>query len=298
MNQTIPMSSLPLSKQAPIALSNNQAQSKTTEQLQAQTESTVQDQTNSTSQTLNKEIGDDAFLQDVFTPIKPSADTIVDEQTGEEHIDTKEMPGASAPEVEIVPTKRTLDDTSMLMDVREMAQAIGLSWYSDGFDAIAEKHKQYKYSEAQKSMLVEAWAPVIQKSGIKVSPALKILMVEGMCSGPLLALAHQNRTYRQELEEAKAKIAKMEMERNNESAAASATSTVSSNRMDNKNAWTITQDGYFQFGEKGRSSDYLSKDKLKDRPNLKTDYDQLVKWNGKELVHQVFNIPINDNGTT
>lgn len=294
------MSNLPLSKQAPIQISNNQAQSQMKDRELTQTESTVQDQTNSTSQTLNKEMGDDAFLQDVVTPIKPSADTIVDEQTGEEHIDTKEAPGASAPEAEIVPTKRTMDDTSMLMDVREMAQAIGLSWYSDGFDAIAEKHKQYKYSEAQKSMLVEAWAPVIQKSGIKVSPALKILMVEGMCSGPLLALAHQNRTYRQELEEAIAKIAKMEMEmkQSAESAEKVSPSSVSSNRMDNKNAWTITQDGYFQFGEKGRSSDYLSKDKLKDRPNLKTDYDQLVKWNGKDLVHQVFNIPINDNGTT
>lgn len=249
----------------------------------------------------NKQIAEDVFLQDVVTPIKPSADTVIDEQTGEEFIEEKVIPGASEPEVEIVPTKRTLDDTSMLMDVREMAQAVGFAWYSDGFDAIPEKHKQYKYSEAQKAMLVDAWAPIIQKSGIKVSPAFKILMVEGMCSGPLFALAHQNRTYRQELEAAKAKIAKMEMEKNSETAERVSTATYSpkiDERKDNKNAWKIDAKGLFVFEPDGKSTSYLSEDKRKVRPYLATDYDQLVKYNGKELVHQVFNIPINDNGTS
>lgn len=228
-------------------------------------------------------------MQEAATEIKPSADTIITE-TGEELLPAPET--HSAPDADLLPpTKRTLDDTALMMDVREMAQAAGLAWLSDGFSAIAEKHKLYLYTPDQKSMLVEAWAPTIQKSGIKVSPALKIMMAEAICSGPIVALAYQNRTYRLQVEELQAEIARRDkkLQQDLPLNLYNAVSKASS-RQDNKNAWTLDANGLFKYDPDGKSTSYLAVEKRKQRPRIPDDYEQLCKYNGKEKVHEILKL--------
>ena len=242
--------------------------------------------THPTAPTLNNNAAD-AFKADLNIISKPSAETTINEHGEEE---TKIVVPEVQPGVDVPVSKQSMDDTAFFMEARELAQAAGLAWMSDGFYKIPEKHKQYMYSPDQKAMLVDAWAPVIQKAGIKASPVMKILIAEGMCSGPIVGLAIQNRQYRMENEELKAKVAKMERQNQTQSQVQQSRSE----RKDNKNAWTIDQNGFFTYAPDGKSTNYLSIDKRNKKPKP-GDYDQLVKWNGKDLVHEILNIP-NDNG--
>lgn len=235
----------------------------------------------------------DPVMNEMQEDMTPSPDTIINDD-GTEEVPIRQDK-EEAPEENIKVSKRALDDTSLLMDLRDSVQALGLAWYSDGFNEIEINQKKYRYTPEQKDMLIEAWSPVIQSNNIKVSPFFRIAVVEAMCSGPLLALAHQNRKYRLELEEAKAKLAAMLRDKDRQEPIPNDIKTTikeskKEERRDNKNAWKIDENGYFIYGPDGASTSYIQESNRKEKAKLQDNYDKLVEVNGKAKVHRAFGL--------
>lgn len=220
---------------------------------------------------------------------KPSADTVIDEETGVmEQPEALEGGAASQP----LTAPQSLDETATLMDMRETAQAMGIAWYADGDIRAFE---QYKYEPWQKKLLIEAWAPLVAQAGLKIGVGPKILYAEAMSSGPLIAMMIKNRKHRKELEAAReliasqnARIAALEGRQSDEPSAGPS-GQAAQQRPDTKKGWQIKDDGTFYFDSSGV---YAKKTGPQERPSLNPEsYRLLVKHNGKEKVDRIFKIP-------
>jgi hypothetical protein len=221
----------------------------------------------------------DPFIDDLIEPAKPSADSVIQDDG------TIEVPPPPKV-VEELEDKTAATNTAMFMDIREMVQGGLISLFADG--SITE-WERYKYDEAQKKQLIKAWEPLIKKSGIRVSPWMNVLITEGMCSAPLVALAVQNRKMRQENERLRKEII---AERRKNNVTTEMKVPQGSARFNNKNAWKIDENGYFIYKADGKSTNYMPQPKRKERPRLPHDYDMLIKYNDKDFVHKVFMLPL------
>jgi hypothetical protein len=225
-----------------------------------------------------KELKGDPFIEDLIKPAKPSADSVI-------HDDGSiELPVPEKITVELE-DKTAATNTALFMDIREMVQGGLIAMYADGSIGDWER---YKYDDNQKKQLIKAWTPLIQKSGIKVSPWANVLITESMCSAPLVALAFQNRKMRQENDKLRKELIQLRIKNNDDPGEI----PKGSPRFNNKNAWRIDEKGYFMFKSDGKSTNYLTQSKRKERPKMPFDYDMLVKYNDKEFVHKVFELTI------
>ena len=238
--------------------------------------------TTPTSQAENNEPAPkDAFFQDIAHDIQPSQDTIINEQ-GEEEINLPPTPEETFFEERT--DKEASSSASDFIELREMVQAAGIAFIADGSITNADK---YLYDEAQRKKLIQAWSPIIQKSGIKISPWFKVLAAEATCTGPIVALAFENRKYRKEADRMRREIEELKAQQGNISFSKNEVGAPSIRR-DNKNAWRIDANGFFEFDAEG-----VQRIKIADRkkkPKLPSDYEQLIKHNGKDFVHQVLKI--------
>jgi hypothetical protein len=191
---------------------------------------------------------------------------------------------------EIMSIDESKKHTATLIDMRETIQSMGLALLSDGNVA---DYKQFNYAPWAKSLLVDAWHPIIQQYNLKVNPYVHILYAEGITAGPLIALALKNRKLRLKQEEQaeiirrqNQKIAKLEEAAN--AAEMQAETSVKSLRPDTKNQWKIDEKGFFENDRRGT---YIKKPERKERAELTTEsYPLLCKHNGKAFVDKVFNV--------
>lgn len=172
-------------------------------------------------------------------------------------------------------------NTEILMDARDTIQSFGISYFSDG----DLKHANlYSYQDWQKQRLIKAWTPIIQKLNINVTPWLDVIVAEAVCTAPLLGLAAQNRKLRLENEKQAQKIAALQKQ--NEEYSSIRNKDV---RTDNRNAWSVDENGFFKYNAKGnayiKGADRFEKAELNER-----NYELLVKHNGKELIDKIFKI--------
>lgn len=169
-------------------------------------------------------------------------------------------------------------NTEILMEIRDTVQSHGISFFSEGDLSHAQ---EYAYTDWQKARLIKAWTPIVQKLNLKVSPWLDVLVAEAICTAPMVALAAKNRELRLKNEEMAAKIRRMEKQ---ESQAPRQKDV----RTDGKNAWSVDENGYFMYTAKGV---YIKKQDRREKPELtETNYEMLVKHNGKEHIDKVFKI--------
>lgn len=89
--------------------------------------------------------------------------------------------------------------TVTLMNMRQTLQSYGISWYADG-NLRTDSANKYNYTPADFNKLVDAWMPVVQTANLRVPPLFNILIVETVCSGPLVSLMYQNRKVRKQNE--------------------------------------------------------------------------------------------------
>lgn len=218
----------------------------------------------------------DQFDNEFFQPKKMSVDSTVVENT---IVATPQAPTPSQP-IGLTPDQAARN-TEILMDARDTIQSFGISYFSDG----DLKHSNlYAYQDWQKQRLIKAWTPIVQKLNINVTPWLDVIIAESICTAPLVGLAAQNRKLRLENEKQAKRIAELQ---------AKETEHLGSRnrdvRTDNKNAWSIDENGFFKYNAKGNQ--YLKKDDRHEKVQLTdANYTMLVKHNGEELVNKVFKI--------
>lgn len=214
---------------------------------------------------------------------KLSADTVVEQQPdGTVQITVPETTTtATAPAMS---ESEALKHTRTLMDMRETLQGMGIAWFADG--SVKDYHR-YDYDSTGKNLLIEAWAPIIQQSGIRVNPFIKVVWAETVATGPLIALMVQNRKYRMDLEELQQRSARLQRENN--ALRNQAQAKQPEGRPDIKKYWTVDEAGFFDYGLDGK---YLLKNIRKERPDFSdpVTVDLLRKYNGAEKVKEVFNV--------
>ncbi len=177
--------------------------------------------------------------------------------------------------------KEAWDNTETLFNLRETVQSYGLSYYVDGNFKYAN---QYDYDPEEKQRLIRAWSRVIGHYHIKVSPWVDVLMTEAVCTGPLVALAYNNRTQRIELDRQREEIQRLRSE-NERLQSRSAEPEL---RKDTKTQWKVDENGRFEYTV---ANTYIPKGSRHDKPELTPEsYDLLVKHNGKEHIDKVFSI--------
>lgn len=209
-----------------------------------------------------------------------SADIVIDEDTGTPEIIDNLSPAGKGREP--LSESDAMKQTETLMDMRETAQSLALSYIAEGD---LSRFEAYKYEPWQKRLLVEAWTPLIQQWGLRVNPFIKILYAEGISTGPIAMLAINNRKQRLRIEEQAQEISRL---RNENSSLKTNNIVEFKTRNDAKNLWLVDEAGYFQYTPAGK---YIKKDERSEKPDLSPDnYKQLVKYNGKAEIDKIFNI--------
>jgi hypothetical protein len=186
---------------------------------------------------------------------KPSADTVIDDTTGERFTPA---PSLVAPERPPMEEAESLKEAAKLMDMRETVQALGLNYAADGEIGDWER---YKYEPWAKRLLIEAWAPIVQQMNLRVNKWLQVFYAEGMGTAPLVMMTMKARKLRLENEELKRQLYQHQV---NEAARAQAASAAPSNSIslgapapagewdrmnyDSKRKWAVDDNGYFLEG--------------------------------------------------
>lgn len=219
---------------------------------------------------------EDEFLSGVHEEAKYTADTVV--HITEDGQKILEVPGKTSvlPSSQPYSEDDAIKNTQILMDIRETVQAYGISWFCDG--SISE-HVQYLYSKGDKDKLVRAWAPIVQQAGLRVPPMANVLVVEAICSGPIIAMGIQNRKYRMQAEKYKAELDAERVKNGKEPT-----------RGDTQRDWLIHSNGFFQWSNKTGKWIYQPKDSAKERPDIseKGIYERLVKHNPKLDIDSIY----------
>jgi hypothetical protein len=218
-------------------------------------------------------------MADMATQAKLSADSVTETHGGEEVVKvvTKRPPLAD---------DEATNNAMVFINLREQAQSLGIAWYADGD---VTKADQYHYADWAKKQLVEAWAPVLQKAGLRFPPAIKVITAEIAANAPMVMLMINNRKYRKEVEALRAENARMRAE---QQAGATDAHIVAetTDRRDNKKAWDIDDNGFFVYGPSGNATAYIKQQNRKEKPTIPGDYEMLCKHNGKATVDKIFDI--------
>lgn len=218
------------------------------------------------------------FQNDTNTAAKLSADSVqIEQPDGTTLIDVP----APAVEPESKPQlseSDALKNARMMMEIRESLQATGIAFWVDGQP---QGYQQYLYPGDEKERLAKAWAPIIQQQNLHVSPWLHIATTEIMCTGPLVALAINNRKYRKQLEVAMQENAALKSKLNDTQKLSPRYTEPSQNR------WLVNDNGFFVRTEKGQ---YLAKEKQKQKPDFSIEQTLplLIQHNGEERVKQIY----------
>lgn len=186
-----------------------------------------------------------------------------------------------------------------ILAMRETAQALGLAYLSDGQ---VDGWEHYKYEPWQMSLLVEAWAPIIQGLNFRVNKWVRVFYAEGVASGPMFLTALKNRKLRLENEALKEEIRQMQRQQAAATAPAPAPAAPPGSILvtppakpafdrlnyDSKRMWAVDDNGFF---ERDHNGDYIPQLKRREKPILKPEvYQRLIKWNSKERVDKIFNV--------
>lgn len=262
-----------------------QAQEQTAAQEQIQEQ--VQEQTAVSEQINNEDLNPiDEFERDVLIEVKPSADTVIQED-GTKIIEPKESQSTAA----VMPTvEKQYINTMTFIELRDMIQSRVISLVADGS---LENNSAYSYSEKQKKMLAEAWHPLLVKKNINIGPEAQILITEAICNIPLVELMLQNRKYRLKAEasEKEAKALRQQLAKAQGNINSIVKNPEPSNRRDNKNAWKVDKKGYFIFKPIGAPQDYIKEEARTERPKFPDDLEKLILHNGREHIAEVYNMP-------
>lgn len=218
----------------------------------------------------------DEYLSEMTEMRGFSADTVINEETNLPEVVATEAATDSRPPLT---EKEAWDNTETLINLRETVQSYGLSYYVDGNFKNAA---QYDYEADEKQRLIRAWSRVIGHYNVRVSPWVDVIITEAVCTGPLVALAYNNRSQRIELEKQRAEIQRLRRENEKLQNAAS------NDRRDTKTHWKIDDNGYFEYTI---ANTYLPKGKRSEKPKLTPEnYELLVKHNGKDFVNNAFGL--------
>lgn len=224
------------------------------------------------------------FFSELTADRKFSADTVLNDETQLPEISPEAAPISSGNEKPKISEKDAWDNAETLMTLRETVQSYGLSWYCDGSFKNAE---QYEYQPEEKRRLIKAWSKVVGHYNITISPWVDVIVTEAVCTGPLIALAYNNRQQRIELERQREELQRLRRE-NAELREEKTVSDTPTLRRDTKTAWKVDENGFFEYTEAGT---YIPKARRVEKPPLTPDaYELLIKHNGKSHVDKVFNI--------
>lgn len=227
----------------------------------------------------------DDFLAGATTERKQSADTIVDAATGET-TQTGYIEQAPA-----MSEDDAMKETRKLMNMRESGQALGLCYIAEGK---LDNNARYKYEPWAKDLLIEAWAPIIQESNLRVNKWIQIIYAEAMGTSPLFFMAFQTKKLRVENDRLREEI----MQRNANDAAraaggytqpfpANANAVWNRLNYDSEKKWGVDDQGYFIEGKNG----FIKVADRKEKPQLTPDvYALLCKWNEKAKIDRIFEI--------
>jgi hypothetical protein len=191
-----------------------------------------------------------------------------------------------------------LEETRKLMDMRQTAQSLAISFVADG---TVSGYEKYNYKDWQFNLLVKAWAPIIQAKNLKVNPAIQILYAEGISTGPLFVLMFKNRKIRMENEDLRLQVQRLNREKMELQQAAAEgmpgnTMTAPKNvqiRKDIKTLWLVDDNGRFKYSTgkdaKTHNYRYIPDAERTDKPMLtKDNYTRLCKYNGQNKIDLIF----------
>lgn len=200
---------------------------------------------------------------------KPSSDTQVNQETGEETFTASPAP-EDKPKISPAEAQKKVQQ---FMRIRDMLQSKGLAIAAGD----PKLHAQFKMEPWEFDWYCEVYETVVQDLG-HIPKWLEIVIAEAFIMTPKVIRVVE---LRQESTRARKLAEKMYRENPIQAASEGVPQ-----REDFKKRWLVDEKGYFTHTEKGV---YIPQDKRKERPVLnETNYSLLIKHNGAEFIRQVF----------
>lgn len=232
----------------------------------------------SASSSVDEQIMSEAdFYEQYEHDHKIAADAVEDPETGEITVTPNPMTSGAVAELT---DAEALENTRILMDMRESGQAFGLAYYVEGS---VNSYEKFLYSQPQKNNLIRAWSKIVAKNNIRVNPWFDVIQAELFATGPLVAAAVAARNERLAHERTKAELRKSQAKNEEyERQARSAEPT----RRDTIKQWEVDDNGFFTHAA---TNAYIRIENRIEKPRLtKENYDMLVKHNGREKIDRIF----------
>lgn len=238
---------------------------------------------------LGASISPDAYFNYITEDdIKPSADSVLNEDTGKLETNTPQDPERPKMTSEEARTK-----TERFIQMRDMLQSRGLAYLAKN----PEDFEKFLLDKWEKDWLIDLYTGTIEKIGF-IPVWLEIVMAEAVIMGPKIKKAFDMGKLEEKNREQAAYIAQLQNELNQAHSPAPRQTSFKSNatpppapgttRPDAKKYWTIDENGFFDYDESGN---YVKQPHRISKPDLTTEaYKILVKYNGEAKVKRVFKI--------
>jgi hypothetical protein len=210
---------------------------------------------------------------------KPSADTLVDQQTGEQQQpDSVAKPAPVRPKMDATEAK---SKTERFLKFRDFLQSRGLAWGAGDMD----KYEEFAMQEWEFAMLADVYNDVILSMGY-IPKWFDIAIAEIMVLAPRIVKVFNHRKLQKKVVQLEAKIKAMESKANNHFQTAADPNA--DFRTDLKKWWQVDNEGFFMYDKGG----YVTKENKKDKPDVSDpqQYELAIKYNGKEKIDRIFNI--------
>lgn len=255
---------------------------------QSQPEITMlQQETNSTTQELkelqqNQEaiplVEQEDYLSNLTAKERrPSADTIVNTETGEKTANpVAQSVVEEKPKMDVAEAK---SKTERMLKFRDFLQKWLLAWAAGD---VSQKDN-FGMAPWEFAMLADVYNDVIVSIG-HIPKWFDILIAETMIMGPKIAKVIGHRNMLAEMKRKDAIIARYEQQYSTDTSGP----LDQSYRIDAKKWWEIDADGYFLYDKTG----YLTKDKKTVKPDISdpAQLEMVVKYNGAEKVNKIFGV--------
>lgn len=227
------------------------------------------------------EVKPEDYLQKLTaTERKPSPDTVIDAETGAKSIPD---PMPVALEKPVLDPAKAKSKTERLLKFRDFLQKKGLAFLA-GDMAL---QSTFGMEPWEFEMLEEIYTDTLIEMG-HIPKWLDFLIVEAMVLGPKISKALGNRKVLAENKRLQAKIEQLEARPDSHYRAPEPQGQFF--RTDLKKWWQIDANGYFLYDLGG----YIKAENKKDKPDVSDaeQYALAVKYNGRDKIHQIFNISV------
>ncbi len=208
------------------------------------------------------------FINDMTAAPKLSADTVIDEATGEQTTTTApsdfDRPKMSEAEA--------LTKVKRFMQLRDFLQSKGLAMAAGRIEAA----EQFKMEQWEIDWYCEVYASMVQDLG-EIPKWVEIVLAEAFIMTPKIIKVFQLRAESKKIEEIRAK--------QYDTPQAAATADMPQ-REDFKKRWEVDKNGFFTHTNRGN---YVPGAERKERPIINDqNYALLIKHNDQEYIDKIF----------